>query len=334
MTSTPVTSLLKRTGNASDRPSGNIIVNGELAMSFGAADPGVYFEDSAGSIRKIGPTAYGTVAPNAVPVGLAGNSLGELWTDSNTTTYYLKEDGSWVTTGAGIFYPISSGDDLIDWHNVSVTSKPTPINGIINIFLNETTLTTTTETLYKDLSFNVSYIIAGSGKVIGHTHTDSQSQQIKNNIDKEILLDDTPRTSIKGALYLESYTNLLRDLTVRWQYPIASYDYSRLGEGTTKEALFTTYKMRSKYEGKYLYINQDDVMLNNLAVFVDDQNANLFRYAPGKMTIDYKNGHADLSLWEIIDSEDFEPGGAGITIDFLAFANSKLYEFNYLYEKY
>lgn len=102
MTSTPVTSLLKRTGNASDRPSGNIIVNGELAMSFGAADPGVYFEDSAGSIRKIGPTAYGTVAPNAVPVGLAGNSLGELWTDSNTTTYYLKvwNGTAWQKVGA------------------------------------------------------------------------------------------------------------------------------------------------------------------------------------------------------------------------------------------
>ena len=102
MTSTPVTSLLKRTGNASDRPSGNIIVNGELAMSFGAADPGVYFEDSAGGIRKIGPTAYGTVAPNAVPVGLAGNSLGELWTDSNTTTYYLKvwNGTAWRKVGA------------------------------------------------------------------------------------------------------------------------------------------------------------------------------------------------------------------------------------------
>ena len=102
MTSTPVTSLLKRTGNASDRPSGNIIVNGELAMSFGAADPGVYFEDSAGGIRKVGPTAYGTIAPNAVPVGLAGNSLGELWTDSNTTTYYLKvwNGTAWQKVGA------------------------------------------------------------------------------------------------------------------------------------------------------------------------------------------------------------------------------------------
>ncbi len=102
MTSIPVTSLLLRSGNASDRPSGNIFVNGELAINFGAADPGVYFEDSAGGIRKIGPTAYGTVAPNAVPVGLAGNSLGELWTDSNTTTYYLKvwNGTAWQKVGA------------------------------------------------------------------------------------------------------------------------------------------------------------------------------------------------------------------------------------------
>jgi len=127
--------------------------------------------------------------------------------------------------------------------------------------------------------------------------------------------------------------NLLRDLTVRWQYPGASYDYSRLGQGTTQEALFTTYKMRSKYEGKLLYINQEDLMLTPLSVFKDNI-FNGFRFVPGKITIDYKNAQADLSLVELLDSEDFEPGGAGITIDFLAFANSKLYEFNYLYEKY
>ena len=117
MTSTPVTSLLKRTGNASDRPSGNIIVNGELAISFGAADPGVYFEDSAGGIRKVGPTAYGTIAPNAVPVGLAGNSLGELWTDSNTTTYYLKvwNGTAWQKVGAAFA-------DVAGSANVSIAS--------------------------------------------------------------------------------------------------------------------------------------------------------------------------------------------------------------------
>ena len=90
MTSTPVTLLLKRSGNASDRPSGNILVNGELATNFGAADPGVYFENSAGGIVKIGPSSFGTTAPNAVPVGLAGNSVGEQWVDTNSAAYYLK----------------------------------------------------------------------------------------------------------------------------------------------------------------------------------------------------------------------------------------------------
>lgn len=90
MTSTPVTLLLKRSGNASDRPSGNILVNGELATNFGAADPGVYFEDSAGNILKVGPSSFGNSAPNSVPVGLAGNSVGEQWVDTNAAAYYLK----------------------------------------------------------------------------------------------------------------------------------------------------------------------------------------------------------------------------------------------------
>jgi hypothetical protein len=104
MTSTPVTILSKRSGNSSDRPSGNILVNGELAINFGAADPGVYFEDSVGSIIKIVPTPYGTTAPNAVPVGLTGNSIGELWTDSNGGNYYLKvwNGSSWNKIYAGL----------------------------------------------------------------------------------------------------------------------------------------------------------------------------------------------------------------------------------------
>ena len=103
MTSTPVTILSKRSGNASDRPSGNILVNGELSINFGAADPGVYFEDSAGNIVKIGPNPYGTTAPNAVPVGLAGNSIGELWTDATAGNPYLKvwTGSAWTKIYAG-----------------------------------------------------------------------------------------------------------------------------------------------------------------------------------------------------------------------------------------
>ena len=102
MASTPVILLLKRTGNSSDRPDTSTVQAGEAALSFGGADPGLYFKDSAGSIRKIGPSHYASTAPNSAPVGSAGNSVGELWTDSSTSEYYLRvwTGSAWQKVGA------------------------------------------------------------------------------------------------------------------------------------------------------------------------------------------------------------------------------------------
>lgn len=103
MASTPVILLSKRSGNASDRPNAATVQAGEIAMSFGAADPGLYFKDSAGSIRKFGSNHYGTTAPNSSPLGSPGNSVGELWSDSSTSNYYLRvwTGAAWQKVGAG-----------------------------------------------------------------------------------------------------------------------------------------------------------------------------------------------------------------------------------------
>ena len=103
MTSTPSILLLKRSGLSSDRPSGVVVQGGELAISRGAADPGLYFEDTGGAIRKIGPPHYGTTAPNSTPAGVPGNSVGELWTDSSSPNSYLNvwTGSAWVKIGAG-----------------------------------------------------------------------------------------------------------------------------------------------------------------------------------------------------------------------------------------
>jgi hypothetical protein len=103
MTSTPSILLVKRSGQSSDRPSGVVVQGGELAISRGAVDPGLYFEDTAGAIRKIGPPHYGTTAPNSTPVGIPGNSVGELWTDSGDPNSYLNvwTGSTWVKVGAG-----------------------------------------------------------------------------------------------------------------------------------------------------------------------------------------------------------------------------------------
>ena len=103
MASTPVILLQKRSGNSSDRPNTTTVQAGEAAMSFGAADPGLYFKDSAGSIRKFGSNHYGTTAQNSSPVGSTGNSVGETWVDSSTSNYYLRvwTGAAWQKVGAG-----------------------------------------------------------------------------------------------------------------------------------------------------------------------------------------------------------------------------------------
>ena len=102
MATTPVILLSKRSGNSSDRPNTSTVQAGEAAMCFGASDPGLYFKDSAGSIRKFGSNHYGATAPNSSPVGSTGNSIGETWVEA-AGDYYLRvwTGGSWEKVGAG-----------------------------------------------------------------------------------------------------------------------------------------------------------------------------------------------------------------------------------------
>jgi len=101
MTSTPVTILSKRSGNAADRPLPTTVQAGELALNFAGAENGLYFKDSAGAIRKVSGAFYGNNAPNSAPAGQPGNSVGEIWVSSNAP-YYLSvwDGGSWRRIGA------------------------------------------------------------------------------------------------------------------------------------------------------------------------------------------------------------------------------------------
>lgn len=101
MTSTPVTILSKRSGNAADRPLPTTVQAGELALNFAGAENGLYFKDSTGAIRKVSGAFYGNNAPNSSPAGQPGNSVGEIWVSSNAP-YYLSvwDGGSWRRIGA------------------------------------------------------------------------------------------------------------------------------------------------------------------------------------------------------------------------------------------
>ena len=73
----------KRSDVPHDRPKATAINDGELAINFNAVDPGVYYKDTDGSIRKVGAITLGIAPPNVSPSGSLGNSIGELWADND-----------------------------------------------------------------------------------------------------------------------------------------------------------------------------------------------------------------------------------------------------------
>jgi hypothetical protein len=93
--------LLKRSSVASKRPTAAQLDIGELSLNYDQGTPGLFFEDDAGSVRKLGPTEVGGTAPNASPAGQSGNSIGEMWLDNSGTALLKTWDGSaWKVAGA------------------------------------------------------------------------------------------------------------------------------------------------------------------------------------------------------------------------------------------
>ena len=69
------------------RPDPQKLLPGQGAVNTAAAQPGLFFADSTGAtLFKVGPCSVGTSAPNAGATGAPGqlgNTLGELWLDTN-----------------------------------------------------------------------------------------------------------------------------------------------------------------------------------------------------------------------------------------------------------
>lgn len=93
--------LLKRSATASKRPVGASMAFGELDLNYDANTGGVYYKDSAGAVVKVGPAQVSATAPNVSPAGSSGNSKGEFWYDTSTSTLKIYDGTAWVSTGGG-----------------------------------------------------------------------------------------------------------------------------------------------------------------------------------------------------------------------------------------
>jgi len=266
------------------------------------------------------------------------NQIGYVTLRNATTVYYLDAYGNWTTTYNyfnSTSFIIQNGDNLNKLHIWEYYTPEAPTDGILNFYLFVPTLSYTGNEIYfKDFTCRVDSFFAGSTKIIGQTHTDSQIVNIKNNNSRDIIFDNSPSWYIKGTFFLASNTFLLRDKCTQWTYAGISYPYRNLGIATTQESLFTRFKPRAKYEGNLLKVLQGAgpyEFITPLSMFKHFKFQDEYRFVPGKMAIDYKNANVNLTLYELIDRMDGNFNG-GIILEYLSWSSSKIYEFNYLYE--
>lgn len=248
-------------------------------------------------------------------------------TDGTQTKYIKGTSDSEITTWentVGYTEKIATGDNARDWHTVSIKSAAIPFDGLVYCYLS-VLLPVPNETLYKDIRFEFTSLIANSTKVKGHTHTSTQLSNTKNKSDIEIGMDTTTKNSVLGTLFLPTLTGLLQTLTTVWHRGHIPLEQRKLGYLTTFEKLFWRRVPRTILEGslKGLLHNSDHRHISLLTVMKYNQGANsTLNFVWGKFEIDYKNNMINNSpMWEMYKDGE-------INTDLVSD-----YEFKFLYQE-
>jgi len=110
---------LLRSSVAFKRPSAAPLLDGQAAVNYNAAEPGLFFRLTDGSLTKVGPVAM-TVdgsRPNSAPAGQTGNSLGEQWLNASPVLFrpvQYVHNGTEFVTSNGFVVDEASGQFTLE----------------------------------------------------------------------------------------------------------------------------------------------------------------------------------------------------------------------------
>jgi hypothetical protein len=208
-----------------------------------------------------------------------------------------------------------NGDENLEFPKI-------PFDGLLKIYIvgwNEPGNSTNKTGYLKDLKFNLKYRINESTNVIGQTHQTTQPPTIKNISDSTIKIDDSPRNSISGTLFIPQLTSILYTRTKQWQQENATKT-GMLGEIVTFDKLFQKRLPRTILEGSFFGLIFGNVnTISALSVLISPQYSGL-SFVAGNLEIDYRNDKVTGTWYELFKNGE-------IDTDLIS-----TYLFTYLYE--
>lgn len=185
------------------------------------------------------------------------------------------------------------------------------------------------DTVWNSIKLTFTNTINESTKVIGQTHTTSQTENIKNNFDEEINIDDSPRNVIAGTLFTNQLTTFLANIgdiyftKTQYWHRLQLSEELRLGEITTFERKLLSFKPRTIIEGTFTGLRYSkDGVIRFLTPLNIIQIASLsdLHFVFGPCEFDYMSATWSATLWELYENEDSSD----------SFSHS--YLFKYLYQ--
>lgn len=252
---------------------------------------------------------------------------------NSTDRYYLSyRNGnlSWEYNSPSTYIPpnqpMAGSEDLSEWRTFSLTGidsigKPIkfPADGKLRIEVAGQNYTPANkDSLMKGFRLDYYAYINDSTQLIGHTHKTLQDLTIKNKYEEDIFIDDSPRNSLSGALFLGTFNGLLQNRTTVWNR-VGVTESRRLGDIITFEESFWRRIQRSKMEGNIIGLVKTGKHLSILSALTHP-HFTTENFAPGSMEIDYKNNNVRAVAWELFKDGEVD---ADLT---------KTYQFEYIYD--
>ena len=240
-----------------------------------------------------------------VNINIAGpvTNIVALRITDGTTNNYADEDTSvnWKST-IGWNYQFSFGYDADITQNVKIRTGQIPFDSLFYVYLPtcRPNGSSTDETEIRDIRLTYIPSIALSTKVIGHTHTQTQDFDIKNNSSEDILVDDCIRRALRGTLFLSSYTGVLRNLTEKWyRKKISTSEDLKVGEIITFDKLALFRVPRALIEGEFKGVQA----ISPLAI-VNYFPFDSIRFIISSLEIRYRSDTFNCVINEICYNED------------------------------
>lgn len=178
--------------------------------------------------------------------------------------------------------------------------------------------------MYKNFKLEVINQFNARQVIKGQEHKGFINKIVKNNQNKEIAIDSTPKNSIYGTLFSSQFTNLVQNRVYTFRDGVSLWE-GRLGELTTKQMMDWRYIQRIKLEGKLIgiYKASFEWLTLHQALIFSIKSGKYFIF--GKAVYNLKEDFVEATLYEMWkDGEEIGPQG-------VATNNQLDYDFKFLY---